>query len=58
MCYAYHLAGNAFILIVLYLLVYMFVSPSSKLNHHQIEDEEQINEYKLIIDENDEDNGL
>ena len=55
MCYAYHLAGNAFVLIILYLLVYVFVSPSIKLYHHQVEDEEPINEYKLIIDE---DNGL
>jgi hypothetical protein len=52
MCYAYHLAGNAFILIVLYLLIYMFVSPSIKSNCNQVD------QYKLIVDVNDEENGL
>jgi len=57
MSYAYHLAGNAFILIVLYLLTYMIISSSIKTNHNQIEDEDEtIDEYKLIINVNDEDN--
>jgi hypothetical protein len=58
MSYAYHLAGNAFILVVLYLIVYMFVSSSIKIDLNQAEDTEPIDEYKLIINVNDEDNGL
>ncbi len=57
MSYVYHLAGNAFLLIITYLLVYMFVSSSRKRNYNQADDEE-IGEYKLISNMNDEDNGL
>ena len=31
MSYAYHLAGNSIVLIVLYLLVYKYLSPSIKI---------------------------
>ncbi|CAF1172388.1 unnamed protein product [Adineta steineri] len=55
MSYAYHLAGNAFLLIIVYLLVYMFVSPSIKLNDNQVKDDELIDEYKLIININEDD---
>jgi hypothetical protein len=55
MSYAYHLAGNAFILIILYLIIYRFVSSSMKTNYNEIEDDEIIDEYKLIINTNDED---
>jgi hypothetical protein len=58
MSYAYQLAGNAFILIVLYLIVYMFVSPSIKIDVNQTEDIESIDEYKLIVNAHDEDSGL
>ncbi|CAF1000952.1 unnamed protein product [Rotaria sordida] len=58
MSYAYHLAGNAFLLIVVYLLIHMFVSSTIKLNHNQIENDESIDGYKLIVNGNDEDNGL
>ncbi|CAF2685143.1 unnamed protein product [Rotaria sp. Silwood2] len=58
MSYAYHLAGNAFLLIVVYLLVHLFVSSKSKLNNNQIEDDDPIDGYKLIVNGNDEDNGL
>jgi hypothetical protein len=57
MSYAYQLAGNAFLLIITYLLVYMFVSPSIKRNNNRIDDDEN-GEYKLISNINDEDNGL
>jgi hypothetical protein len=59
MSYAYHLAGNAFLLIISYLIIYIFVSPSIKANHIQVDDDdEMVGEYKLIINGNDEDNGL
>ncbi|CAF1342243.1 unnamed protein product [Rotaria magnacalcarata] len=58
MCYAYHLAGNAFLLIVGYLLIHMFVSSSMKSNHNQIGDDEPIDGYKLIMNGNDEENGV
>ncbi|CAF3436661.1 unnamed protein product [Rotaria sp. Silwood1] len=58
MSYAYHLAGNAFLLIVVYLLIYMFMSCKMKLNHNQVEDDEAIDGYKLIVNGNDEENVL
>lgn len=58
MSYAYHLAGNAFLLIITYLLVHMFVSTAAKLNYNQIEEENLENSYKLILDANDDDNIL
>ncbi|CAF1687411.1 unnamed protein product [Rotaria sp. Silwood1] len=56
MSYAYHLAGNAILLIIVYLLVHMFVSRTNKLNCNQIEHHEPVDEYQLIVNENDEDN--
>jgi hypothetical protein len=50
MSYVYHLAGNAFLLIILYLIIYKVNSFSMKTNYNQIEDDE----YKLIINTNDE----
>ncbi|UJR08740.1 hypothetical protein I4U23_012997 [Adineta vaga] len=58
MSYAYHLAGNASILIILYLIIYMFTSSSAKLNIHSMKDVEAIDEYKLIYNVNEEDNEL
>ncbi len=56
MCYAYHLAGNAIILIILYLIIHKFISRSIKLNHNQVEDGDRIDGYKLIINTDDQDN--
>ncbi|CAF1263415.1 unnamed protein product [Rotaria sordida] len=58
MSYVYHLAGNVLVLIVVYLLVYLFISRTSKLNHNRIQDDEPLNGYKLIVNGNDEENGL
>ncbi|CAF0950256.1 unnamed protein product [Rotaria sp. Silwood1] len=58
MSYAYHLAGNAFLLIVVYLLVYKFILCKMKLNHNQVDDDEAIDGYKLIVNGNDEENVL
>jgi len=53
MCYAYHLSMNAIIFIILYLIIHKFISRSIKFNPiNQIEDDG----YKLIINENDEEN--
>jgi len=54
MSYVYHLAGNAFLLIILYLIIYKIDSFSMKINYNQIEDDEIVDEYKLIINTNDE----
>ena len=55
MCYAYHLAGNAFLLIVEYLVVYRLVgSKQESKAFSSYEDGMLPNEYKLIIDHNDE----
>jgi len=56
MSYAYHLAGNAFILIIVYLLVHMSIRPRVKFNIDEIEDDEIPSDYKLILTVNDEDN--
>jgi hypothetical protein len=56
MSYAYHLAGNAFILIVMYLIVYMCISYRGKLNNDEVEDDEIVSDYKLILSVNDDDN--
>jgi hypothetical protein len=53
MCYAYQLAFNSILLLILYLVIYKFVSHSNKLN--QIDDDYQDEGYELIIDENNED---
>ncbi|CAF3722750.1 unnamed protein product [Rotaria sp. Silwood1] len=58
MSYAYHLAGNTMLLIVLYLLVYLLISRTSKLNHNQVQVDESLNGYKLISNGNDEVNSL
>ncbi len=56
MCYGYHIAGNAIILLILYLMIQKFVSRSIKLNPNQVEDDDRMDGYKLIVKENDEDN--
>ena len=56
MSYAYHLAGNAFILTLVYLLVHGFVSSHAKLNIDEIDEEDNGSDYKLILNSNDEDN--
>lgn len=58
MCYAYHLAGNAFILIILYLIIHTFQSSSLKKTNFNHDNEELNNDYKLILNDNEEDNGL
>ncbi|CAF2889889.1 unnamed protein product [Rotaria sp. Silwood2] len=56
MSYAYHLAGNAFILIIVYFLVYISIKSHVKLNNDEIDDDEKLSDYKLITDVNDEEN--
>jgi len=58
MSYAYHLAGNAVVLIIVYLLVYKYLSPSIKPKYYQEEDDEANGQYKLISNGYDEDSGL
>ena len=58
MSYAYHLAGNAFVLVLIYLLIYLVLSPRVKLNADDIEDDEAVSDYKLILDVNDEENCI
>ncbi|CAF1262927.1 unnamed protein product [Rotaria sordida] len=54
MSYAYHLAGDALILIIVYLLIYMSMKSHIKLNNSETDDddnydeEERIARYKLI----------
>jgi hypothetical protein len=55
MWFGYHLAGNVIILFILYLIIHKFVSRSIKLNPNQVE---RMDGYKLIINENDEDNQV
>lgn len=57
MCYAYHMAGNAFLLILVYLLVHLFMKSTMKLDYNQVDDE-PVDGYKLILNGHDEDNGL
>jgi hypothetical protein len=54
--YTFHITGNVIILIVLYLVIHKSISRSIKLNFNQIEDDNQIDGYKLIPNGNDEDN--
>jgi hypothetical protein len=56
MSYAYHLAGNAFILILVYLTVHGLITPRIQLNSDEIDDEDNGSDYKLILNSNDEDN--
>ena len=59
MSYAYHLAGDAFILIMIYLFVYKFYSGSVKINNDDEGDnEESTTDYKLILNLNDEDSCI
>lgn len=58
MSYAYHLAGNAFLLIVVYFLVYLILSSRMKINLDPNDDEEMNSDYKLILNLNDEDNSV
>jgi hypothetical protein len=58
MCYAYHLAGNAALLIIVYLLVYKYVSSSMKIKYDREQNEEATDQYKLIVNGNDDDSGL
>jgi hypothetical protein len=55
MCYAYHLAGNACLLIMFYLFIYVFMSKSSVSISKSINGS---NQYKLIVNSNDEDNTV
>ena len=55
MSFAYHLAGNAFLLIVVYLIVSIPISWSRKL---YLEEEEDLSDYKLIVSMNDEDSTI
>ena len=60
MCFAYHLAGNATILIIIYLLIHKVISilsPKSNLNP-TANDNELNNGYKLIFDADNEENEL
>ena len=50
MCYAYHAAGNAFLLILTYLFIYKLVSPRVKV------EPKECDEYKLISSQQDEEN--
>ncbi|CAF0778759.1 unnamed protein product [Rotaria sp. Silwood1] len=58
MSYAYHLAGNAVILIIVYFLVYMSMRSHVQLNNDEIDDDDddRIADYKLIKNVNDEEN--
>ena len=56
MSFAYHLAGNAFILILVYLIVHSAVSSRVKINIDEIDEEDIGSDYKLILNSNDEDN--
>lgn len=59
MSFAYHLAGNAFLLVVVYLIVSIPMSRSRKSNFpDEDEEEESIADYKLILSTNDEDNMI
>jgi hypothetical protein len=58
MSFAYHLAGNAFILIIIYLLVHHFIPSHVKLDIDEIEDDAIVSDYKLILSTNDEDNTV
>ena len=61
MSFAYHLAGNAFILILVYLMVHSFASKRTKIIIDDDDDDDDDNDdqgsdYKLILHSNDEDN--
>ncbi|CAF1347053.1 unnamed protein product [Didymodactylos carnosus] len=56
MSYAYHLAGNAFLLIMVYLLIYKFSSTAVRLEEEG--EEESASEYKLIMSMNNADNDV
>ena len=59
MSFAYHLAGNAFLLMVVYLIVSIPISRSRKLMFpEEDEEEESVADYKLILSTNDEENMI
>ncbi|CAF1367808.1 unnamed protein product [Adineta ricciae] len=59
MSYAYHLAGNASILIMIYLFVYKFFSASVRINNDDEGDNEELaTDYKLILNLNDEESCI
>lgn len=59
MSYAYHMAGNAFLLILVYLLIYRFMKPTLKENDNELDDEdEHYANYKLIQNAHDEENTV
>ncbi|UJR37463.1 hypothetical protein I4U23_030166 [Adineta vaga] len=59
MSYAYHLAGNAFLLIIIYLLVTMSFPSRIQIKTNEIDnDDELTTDYKLILNLNDEDNCI
>jgi hypothetical protein len=56
MCFGFHMPANVIILYILFLIVHKRVSRSTKLYPYQVEDDDRMDGYKLIINENDEDN--
>ncbi|CAF3608428.1 unnamed protein product [Rotaria socialis] len=58
MSYAYHLAGNAFILIIVYLLVHMRIKPRIESDTVEVHDDETFSGYKLILNTHDEENHV
>jgi hypothetical protein len=58
MSYAYHLAGNAFLLILIYLVIHGFFPSRVKLNIDEIDEEDIVSDYKLILSMNEEENSV
>jgi len=58
MSYAYHLAGNAFVLIIVYLIVHSSITTRTKFNIDEIDEDETVADYKLILNMTDEDNTV
>lgn len=58
MSYAYHLVGNAFVLIVVYLLIHATLSSRITLIAEDIEEDEAVSDYKLILNGNEEENCI
>ena len=56
MSYAYHMAGNAFLLILVYLAVALTLSASDKEVND--ENDDSVLDYKLIVSTNDDDNTV
>ena len=51
MCFAYHLAENVMMFSIIYLVI-------QKFTPHQVEDDDRTDGYKLIGNENDEENQV